>query len=65
MPISFNFSPINYEESLEVETRIVAGYNGLKFVSPQMHNICWNPILQYELGGWWLGGKWASLMAQP
>ena len=51
MPISFNFSPINYEESLEVETCIVAGYNGLKFVSPQMHNMCWNPILQYELGG--------------
>lgn len=38
MPVSFNFSPINYEESLEVEmTCIVAGYNGLKFVSPRMH----------------------------
>ena len=51
MPISFNFSPINYEESLEVETTcIIVGYNGLKFVSPRMH------MLESYFAIWGKGG---------
>lgn len=58
MPISFNFFPINYEESLEVETTCkVAGYNGLKFVSPRMHmlesyfTIWWGAVCGEEVNG--------------